>query len=217
MTRVYVIAEGQTEGSFVGDLLAEVLWSREIYLSPILLYGRTSYARVKRNIVTQLKQDRTAYCSTMLDLYRLGPGFPGTPLPPHLPSIEKARRIEAAVKDDICNDIPDFRPDFRLIPYLQLHEYEGLLFSDPNAFAAAIRQSHLARHLQEVRESFATPEDINDDPNTAPSKRVLQVYPSYQKVIEGTLAAHGVGINAMRRECPYFREWLERLEALEPI
>ena len=34
------------------------------------------------------------------------------------------------MKDDICDRIPDFRPDLRLIPYFSLHEYEGLLFSD---------------------------------------------------------------------------------------
>jgi hypothetical protein len=151
----------------------------------------------------------------MLDFYGLGPGFPGTPLSPNLPNIEKVRRVEAAVKHDICEAIPDFRPDLRFVPYLQLHEYEGLLFSDPPAFAAALRQPHFARQFQAIRDSFPTPEDINDDANTAPSKRVLQAYPAYNKVIDGTLAARAIGIEAMRRECPHFRSWLERLETLE--
>jgi hypothetical protein len=213
--RVYVVVEGQTEEAFVTNLLAEVLWPRQVYLTPIVLRGRTSYSRVKRDALRILKQDRAAFCSTLLDFYGLGQGFPGMPLPPNLPNIEKARRIETAVKDDICHDIPDFRPDVRFVPYLQLHEYEGLLFSDPHAFATAIRQPHLSQPFQVIRGQFPTPEEINDDANTAPSKRVLQAYPAYSKVIDGTLAARAVGIPAMRRECPHFRSWLERLETLE--
>jgi uncharacterized protein DUF4276 len=213
--RVYVVVEGQTEGSFVSDVLAEIFWPHQVYLNPILLAGHTSYARVSRDVLKLLKQDPTAYCSTMLDFYGLGEGFPGTPLPPNLPNIDKVRRIEDAFKENICNLIPDFRPDIRFLPYLQLHEYEGLLFSDSRAFATSIRQPHLAELFQGIRDGFPTPEDINDDANNAPSKRVLQAYPAYSKVIDGTLAARAVGIPAMRRECPHFRGWLERLETLK--
>jgi len=65
-----------------------------------------------------------------------------------------------------------------------------------------------------VRDAFPTPEDINDDPATAPSKRIIQVCPSYRKVVQGTTAARRIGIEAMRRECPHFRNWLEQLETL---
>ena len=220
MIRVCVIVEGQAEESFIGDLLAEQFWDRELYLTPRILGipghkgGRTNYARAKKDVLTQLKQDRTAYCSTMFDFYGLGDGFPGTPVPPGLSNMEKVTRIEDGFKEDICNLIPDCRPDIRFLPYVQLHEYEALLFSDPPAFATALRQPHLAQRFQAIRGQFRTPEDINDDVNTAPSKRVLQAYPAYKKVIEGTLAARAVGIEAMRRECPHFRSWLERLERL---
>jgi hypothetical protein len=93
---------------------------------------------LKKDILLHLKQDQTAYCSTMLDFYGLGEGFPGTPVPAHLASIAKVRHIEQAIKADICAMIPGFRPDVRLLPYIQLHEYEGLLFSHPAAFAKAI-------------------------------------------------------------------------------
>ena len=96
-----------------------------------------------------------------------------------------------------------------------MHEYEGLLFSDPDAFAQSIRQ--LAYRFHEVRNEFATPEDINNDPLTAPSKRVIDIYSAYSKVIEGTLAARAVGIQKMREECPHFRGWLERLEDLPEL
>jgi len=161
-----------------------------------------------------LKQDQTAHCSTMLDLYGLGSGFPGMPVSPNLPSLDEVIRIEQAVKADIVAQVPDLRPDIRFVPYLQLHEYEGLLFSDPEAFASGIGQPHLAQHFERIRSGFATPEDINDDPNTATSKRVLSAYPAYRKVVDGTLAGQAVGIDRMRKQCPHFGKWVDRLAAL---
>jgi hypothetical protein len=153
----------------------------------------------------------------MIDFYGLGQGFPGTPAPRHLTNIQKVEHIESAVKDDLCDRIPDFRPDVRLIPYLSLHEYEGLLFSDPDALAQALKQPNLAHRFHQVRNDFRSPEDINDGPETAPSKRVLATYSAYRKVIEGTLAARAVGITRMRQECEHFRNWLEWLEALPDL
>ena len=220
MIRLYVIVEGQTEEYFVRNVLADTLWPSDIHPIPILLGvpgqkgGRTNYARVRRDIVVQLKQDRGAYCSTMIDFYGLGSGFPGHPPPSHLSNIEKVRHVEQAVLNDIVKEIPELRPDFRLIPYLQLHEYEALLFSDPPAFADGINRPNLQRQFQSIRDEFESPEDINNHPETAPSKRVLSVCPNYRKVIEGAQAASAIGISTIREECPHFRKWIERLEAL---
>jgi hypothetical protein len=218
--RLYVVVEGQTEESFVRNALAEALWASNVHPTPILLGtpghkgGRTSYARVKRDVVVLLKQDRSAYCSTMVDLYGLGAGFPGHPPPDNLSNIDKVWHVEQAVKDDISEELPDLRPDLRFIPYLQLHEYEAILFSDPAAFAAGINHPNLERQFQRIRDEFDSPEDINNDPETAPSKRVIAACPSYRKVIEGTQAATAVGIPTMRAQCHHFREWIESLEAL---
>lgn len=220
MTRVYVVVEGPTEEAFVANILAQSLWPHHIYLTPIILGppghkgGNPTYVRVKKDIVTQLKQDRTAYCSTMIDFYGLGAGFPGTPPPLALSSYQKVRRIEQAFKMDIVENLPDIRADVRFIPYLQLHEYEGLLFSDPQALASGIGQHHLAAHFQTIRSAFLTPEDIDDSPNTAPSKRIVNAYAAYSKPIDGLRAARAIGIDKIRVECPHFREWLEQLQAL---
>lgn len=215
-----MVVEGQTEESFVRNVLAEELWGSNVHPTPILVGtpghkgGRTSYARVKRDVLVLLKQDRGAYCSTMIDLYGLGPGFPGHPPPGHLSNIEKVRHVEQAVKENICEEIPDLRAYRRFIPYLQLHEYEAILFSDPAAFATGINHPDLQRQFQRIRDEVESPEDINNDPETAPSKRVLAVCPNYRKIIEGTQAAAAVGIPIMREKCQHFREWIESLEEL---
>jgi len=110
----------------------------------------------------------------------------------------------------------------RFLPYIQLHEYEGLLFSDAQAFASGIAQPHLVQQFEAVRNDFPTPEDINDHPDTAPSKRVLRIYPKYRKVLDGTLAAKAVGVDRMRQEMPTFSglgsstRSVRRLAGLQP-
>ena len=176
-----------------------------------------SYARVEKDILRQLKQDPGSYCTTMVDYYGLGKGFPGTPVPTHLDNIRKVEHVEHAVKDDICRKIPEFRPDVRLIPYISMHEYEALLFSDPDAFAQAIGQPRLARSFQLVLNDFATPEDINCGVESHPSKRVTDIHAGYKKVIEGTQAARAVGVQKMREKCVHFGAWLQQLEALPEL
>jgi hypothetical protein len=223
VTRIKIIVEGQTEESFIDKVLAPALWHREIYLTPIILGvpghkgGNVNYARVKKDILLHLRQDPAAYCSTMLDLYALGDGFPGVPPPPHLTGLQKASVRELAIYQDIVASDPETRPDLRFYPYLQVHEYEGLLFSDPDAFARGLGQQVLSGRLRAIRDAFATPEDINDNPQSAPSKRVLAVYGSYRKVIEGTVAAQEVGVATMRQRCPHFHQWVSRLETATPL
>jgi len=68
--------------------------------------------------------------------------------------------------------------------------------------------------LKEIREAYQTPEHINNSEQTAPSKRILNLYPSYQKVSDGTIIAETIGIEKMMKECPHFRKWIDRLSHL---
>ena len=222
MVRINIVVEGQSEETFINQVLAPTLWQHQIFLTPILLGvpghkgGRPNYARVKKDILLRLKQDTGAYCSTMLDFYSLGPGFPGN-LPLHTTGAQAVLILEDAIKEDISALIPGFSPHIRLIPYIQLHEYEGLLFSDPPAFANALYQPRLIPTFQGIRDAFPTPEDINDSPTTAPSKRITAAYPRYSKVLQGKDAASAVGIQRMRAECPHFNAWIKQFEALTPL
>lgn len=94
-----------------------------------------------------------------------------------------------------------------------MHEFEGLLFSDCVAFASAIGRPDLAASFQGIRDEFETPEEINDSPVTAPSKRVEALVAGYQKPLFGTVAALDIGFDAIRAECPHFDRWVTTLEA----
>ena len=100
----------------------------------------------------------------------------------------------------------------RFIPYVVMHEFEGLLFSDPEGFGRGIGRADLPQEFRAIRDEFETPEQINDSPDTAPSKRVLGLVPGYQKPLFGTLAALEIGLEAIRRECTQFSDWVTRLE-----
>ena len=49
---------------------------------------------------------------------------------------------------------------------------------------------------------------------TAPSKRITQILPHYNKVVHGPQIAQTVGLPTIRRECPRFSAWVTRLESL---
>jgi hypothetical protein len=92
-----------------------------------------------------------------------------------------------------------------------MHEFEGMLFSDCAAFSVGIGLPALQPQLQGIRAQFGSPEEINDSPITAPSKRVEDLVPGYQKPFHGPLAAMAVGIDAICKECPNFSAWVEQL------
>jgi len=218
MTRLYVVVEGQTEETFVDEVLARVLHPLGIFPRARLLGkpghkgGDVRYSRVSSDVLTLLKQDGGAYCTTLVDFCGLGSDFPGKELAATKNSAQaKAQAVEQAVFDDISSKLGDAR---RFIPYVQMHEFEGLLFSDPEAFAKALYSPGLASEFGKIRAMFQTPEDIDEGRETAPSKRVLGLFPEYDKALNGPLAALGIGVERMRQECPHFNEWLGKLQAL---
>jgi hypothetical protein len=102
----------------------------------------------------------------------------------------------------------------RIIPYVQMYEFEGLLFSSPEAIENNINQSGLDDWANEILKQFkGDPEKINDSPQTAPSKRLLNKT-NYRKTVHGPNIANEIGMDVLREKCAGFGDWLSRLEAL---
>ena len=108
-----------------------------------------------------------------------------------------------------------FRPnlgDSRFLPYIQLHELEALLYCDLSQLQQRIADSEraFAALAGEVRE------EINEGATTAPSKRIINHVPIYDrlKVRVGAPAAAAIGLPGLRARCPHFSEWVARLERL---
>lgn len=215
MSRAYLLVEGQTEETFVRELLQPHYARMGLYLTPIIVStspghkgGVVSYAKVRPQIERLCKQDAEAHVSTMFDLYALPSDFPGKSdpaWPRHGSGHQKADFVEARMAQDIGQG--------NFIPNIMVHEYEALLFVQPERFAEWADQD-VVEALKAARQANA-PEDINDDPRTAPSKRILAAMPGYQKPFHGPLLACDIGLDAMRADCPHFDGWLKKLETLE--
>ena len=102
----------------------------------------------------------------------------------------------------------------RFIPYVMMHEFEAMLFSDCNGLARSIGNPANATAFQAIRDRFASPEYINDSPETAPSKRINELVPGYHKPDDGIQAVKDIGLDAIRGQCRHFRGWLRHLENL---
>ena len=215
-TRVNILVEGQTEETFVRELLAPHLAGFDVWLTPRIVEnskghkgGAVSYAKIVRQVRLWCLQDQSAQVTTLFDVYGLPADFPGASTwNAGLPAQPQVAALEATLAASVG------QPNF--IPYLQLHEYEALLFSDLNAFAYADVPPRTIAHWQAELSQFAGPEDVNNSPTTAPSKRLIARWPAYgtSKPVHGTLIALQIGLPAIRAKCPRFDDWVNRLEAL---
>lgn len=224
MARLLVHVEGETEEVFVNELLRPYLVSRGYERVSARLLGNArqrdrrggirGWGAAKKDIVTHLKEDRGCIATTMVDYYGLPrdgeKAWPGRAAATALPVPQKSLHVEAALVADLAVD----NDPRRFLPFVVMHEFEGLLFSDCGVFAGSIGKAALEAQLQEIRDGFETPEHIDDSPDTAPSKRVENLIPEYQKPLYGNVAASAIGLPKISQECPHFRAWLAALERL---
>lgn len=224
MARVILLVEGVTEEDFVSQVLAPHLYDRgyeEVSVRKLGLGekrgGIIGWPEARRDILRHLAQDRSWLVTTMVDYYGLpqgdARGWPGRAGATRQAVARRAATVQAAMHAEIVAQMGTSFDASRFLPFVVLHKFEALLFSDCTGFAQALYAPKLAVALQEIRDAFATPEEINDSPQTAPSKRVEALMPEYQKPLFGSFAAEYIGLGTIRAECPHFRAWLEALEA----
>ena len=204
MIRLAISVEGPTEEEFVNRLLAGHLRAKGIETRPVSLGGNVTVARLAhemRNLFWSYN-----FVTSLVDFY----GFRDK-------GNRTIHQLEQAVFHDVDRSIRRSWDQRAVIPYVQRHEFEGLLFSDVDSFATVglpgIDDACLDS-LRRIRIRFDTPEDINDDQATAPSKRIESLVPRYRKRLHGPLVAEATGLERIRGECPGFDGWLRRLEAL---
>ena len=208
MIRLAVSVEGQTEEAFVKNVLAGHLRTMKIEPEPILLGSAQSGSggggdvSIERLVSDMVSLHRSFDAVTSLvDFY----GFR-----------DKGDRTVEDLEKHLTQEIETRAPNAeKVFPYVQKHEFEGLLFSDPTAFRVLMQVRHSdIQALSAVRKRFKTPEDINDNPGTAPSKQIAYVVPRYRKRLHGPEVARATGLPTIRAQCPRFDAWLTRLEGL---
>ncbi len=217
MVKVLILVEGQTEEAFVKNVLAMHLRKHGVAVVPVIVAtkrlltgdkkrgGYVPYPRLRAEILRLLNDSSAACVTSMLDYYGLAPEFPGRAAPVGSTALEKVASVEQACAADIDSQ--------RFLPYLAMHEFEAMLFTVPAEIATGFGQPALYSTLQIIRASFPTPEDINDHEDTAPSKRLGELFPGYNKPFYGELIVERIGIERIRSECTHFSAWLTKLES----
>ena len=227
MTRLLVHVEGQTEEDFVNEVLRRHLVTVGYTSVDARIVGNARlrqrrggirpWPSVRKDIVNHLRQDLGCIATTMVDFYGLpreGDGaWPGRAGALGVESGLKASRVEQALAADLLKELGSNFDLARFVPFVMMHEFEGLLFRDCAAFSQGIGRADLAPQFQRIRDDFETPEDINDSPATCPSKRVKDLVPGYEKPLFGTLAVLEIGLSRIREQCRHFDSWLRHLES----
>lgn len=215
MRGLYILGEGPTEEQFVNEVLRNYFIRKGIYDVRCILMptskgnkgGDISFDRLKFNAEKLLKNENDIIVTSLIDFFRLKSSFPNlneaNKMFPH-DKIQRVNFIEEKISEKINSD--------RFIPYIQLHEFEGLLFSSNDGFdfLPDIPDENRVK-LEQAVNIHANPELLNDGALTAPSKRLERLIPGYQKTLHGPLIAEIVTIEKMLERCSRFRNWLEVL------
>lgn len=223
---VYIVVEGSTEHTFIRDVLAPAMAHKGLQLYAPLIGkpgqkgGDIRFERAKNDIGNFLKQRDNTYVSTMFDYFGISSDWPGrrnvtqhTETGVKLSVEQKANMLESATKEKIKELFPTINAEERFIPYIEMHEFEALLFSDANILSTktGIGSSEIKNILEKYDND---PEAINDDPKNSPSKKLLGLKKGYRKVVMGKTVSEAIGIQSIRQKCKHFDSWLTKLEKL---
>jgi hypothetical protein len=213
--RIHCLAEGETEQIFVEKILRPYLATKNIGIYCSLIGkrgGDIRFDRAKKDLKAFLLGDTGCYLTLMVDFYGTSkkdwPGLSDACL--HATPHAKAQTVKQAT-DVAVTEIVSTDACRRFISYISMHEFEALLFSDPPALAEGLGVD--IRKVNDILNGNS-PEEINNSPQTAPSKRLEALMPNYKKTITGIAVAEKIGIDKMRQACPLFNQWLQQIEAL---
>lgn len=215
MKRIIIICEGQTEIEFCKDVLFKHFINIGIFIQTPLIKksggGIVPWGILKKQIELHLRET-DVIVTTFIDYYGIPDNY-------NFPNWEESKQIsdkslrmdslENAMKNGIILTLQN-----RYIPYIQLHEFEGLLFNNINVFDQNFNTSELnsRNELLAILESYPNPELINDSPKSAPSKRLEKIITGYSKIVFGSILAEEIGLNNMRQKSPRFNNWIHILE-----
>lgn len=222
---IHILCEGQTEQGFVEEVLRPYLIENGVTSVKSVIVstnkklnaqgGMSSYthARTDLNLMRQSNPDSSFEIhtfTTMFDLYALPCDFPGYEEADAI--VEPYARVNS-LEQSFANAVNDSR----FIPYIQLHEFEALLFCGIEHIVKIYPKckkpcEQLTKDLQKV----GNPELIDNGPTTAPSKRIIKAIEGenkykYNKPATGKSVTKEIGIDELRAKCPHFDEWIESL------
>lgn len=217
MKRLVIIVEGETEESFVNNILCPYFYSKGLYNTVQCFKtkhshgGMSKYSYIKKDILNTI-YEKDVVVSMMIDFYRLPSDFPGfNDLKATQTHQEQANLLETRIKKDLEDSQKQLFENF--IPYIQLHEFEALVFASISGIDSLFERSEMDYNgLMNVIQQYPNPEDINNHPDSTPSVRLKKLISGYNKVLHGIDIINTVGMNELLEKCPRFKAWVESME-----
>lgn len=223
MKKVFIVTEGQSETNFVKRVMAPYFSDRGI-LIPITVVTKTdgkhgkiykggvaNYAQIRNTLSKILAREskNTDSCvTTMFDFYGLPTDVPGVLDAEKVNDpYEKVGMIEMEIQKAEGYDAKFF------FPYIELHEFEAMLFSDLTKLEEAYFEYDLTA-LKACVKVQSNPELINDGAKTAPSKRIINCIECFDKANVGVDVLDKIGMEHIVRKCRHFAEWVEHIEVM---
>lgn len=213
--QVAILVEGQTEEAFVKRVLQPLVGCSNADLTPIVVHtsraasgaarrGGGQWRHYRSHLQKLLAQPHWAMVTTLVDFYGYPDDAPSCSCTGvHLPS-QCADSRQAAMREALGSDR-------RFAPFVVVHEFEALVIAAGSLSASFLGSEKSARTLRELVEGHdGDAEQINDSPETAPSKRLKTLHPKYNKVRDGIDILDGRLLDAMELT-PRFAKWVESL------
>ncbi len=211
-----MLVEGQTEYQFVGQVLRPYLAGFEVFVIPAIVKtkhthwgtwekgGSLRYPIFKKKLMDLLR-NKSRTTTMMFDLYGLSSDFPNRDVSTGSLSRTAAVDIQNGIHDDLGNPV-------NFIPFVVRHEFEAFIFASDVELPRIISASASQRlRFEKLCRQFVCPEDIDNSPTSAPSRRIVEIFPNYNKVVHGVATVKGIGIEIIMKQCPHFHAWVQQI------
>lgn len=213
MKRVVFIVEGDTEISFIQRCVIPYLYNKKFSNSMNAQKMLTNRKLNKKggnvgfeylkNDICRIAATKNVLITTLLDFFRLPNDYPQYTTDSH-----RLSDIENAISEKV-SDVIDHSC---FLPYIQRHEIESLMYTNMDGFNIVVDDDKSLKELQQIINQYPNPEDINGGRETAPSKRLMKIFP-YDKTNDGEMILDALEIDDIRAKCPRFDAWMNQLEA----
>ena len=221
MKHLYIIVEGQTELEFVNRILIPYFnangLNTHIQAIPITMkgggYGFNNIEHFKKTVKPLLFYENEPVITTMIDHY----GINSEKKLPNYKNCVKENDVEKRIfcmEQSLTNVVNSIKKYPHFIPNIIRHEFETLLFANPEA-GFELEDEKIKKEVLAICAKFPNIEDINYSPEGAPSKRLEKIYAKYKKryskITVGITIAELTGINSMIQKSPKFKSWIEKI------
>lgn len=220
MTKIRILCEGHSEMKFVEKVLWKNLgFDRYVFIPEILLTsfnrqkgqmhkgGLTSFSKIGPQIERALKSSELV--TTMFDFYAIPSDFPGFDgIESFSDPYQEIEHLEKSLH-------AHFNKPRNFIPYIQMHEFETLLFADLSKLEKVYFECEhsIFSPLYDCVQKFGNVDLIDRGPTTSPSKRIKQCIPGYDKTVLGIEAVSQIEFSLLREKSRHFDAWIRKLEA----